>query len=253
LNKSKNNKQVYLFGTCLIDMLYPEAGIDAASLLELCGYEVIFPQDQTCCGQPPYNSGFTKPATDIAKHTVQLFAEKDIPLIVPSASCAGMIKYHYAKLLESDSQTYQDAIHLGNRTFELIDFLLDKLPFHQQQNSDFCKIALHTSCSAQREMGTSQQWLSILKKLDNVETVIPKQAKDCCGFGGTFSVKSPAISAEMTKDKCQHLLEEKPDMIVSGDSGCLMNISEKLKFDDNNTPCLHLSRFIAQRFGIAHD
>jgi len=250
-------KQVYLFGTCLIDVFYPNAGLDAISLLELCGYEVIFPSEQTCCGQPPYNSGFKSSAIDVAKQTIQTFCTKDIPLIVPSASCAGMIKHHYPllfKKLETNEQNQyqQKALALSERTFELIDFIADKLPFDQQTVNTPCKVSLHESCCAQREMMVSESWRAILERLNNVEVNLPDYAAECCGFGGTFSVKSAAISAAMTQDKSLNLQASKPDFIVSGDSGCLMNIGEHIKQENQLNPCLHLASFVARRFGIEH-
>jgi len=245
-------KQVYLFGTCLIDVYYPAAGLDAIALLELCGYHVIFPQTQTCCGQPPYNSGYIEPATDVARQTITTFSDKDIPLIVPSASCAGMIKYHYPTLFPEHSTEHHKAKVLSTRTFELIDFLADKLPYDKQAENNACKVSLHVSCCAQREMNVAHNWQAILNKLNNVEVHLPEQAHECCGFGGTFAVKSPAISAVMTQDKCQHLLKPEPDAIVSGDSACLMNIGEHLRFEGQENPCLHLASFVAQRFGLYH-
>jgi len=252
MSDTMNKKQVYLFGTCLIDMLYPQAGLDAVALLELSGYEVIYPQAQTCCGQPPYNSGFKPPAVTIAKQTIQLFSAKDIPLIVPSASCAGMIKHHYPTLFDSETLETKQAEQLAHRTFELIDFIADKLPYNQQPLRPPTKVTLHESCSALREMNVAKTWRHVLNKLDNVEVTYPENKQECCGFGGTFSVKSDAISAVMTQDKCHNLLKAKGNKILSGDSGCLMNIGEHLKFEGKKDPCLHLASFLVDHFGLSH-
>jgi len=249
---------VYLFGTCLIDIFYPKAGMDTISLLELSGFDVIFPQSQTCCGQPPYNSGYSEQAREIAKKTIHIFSEQKIPLIVPSASCAGMIKLHYPTLFEKGSDEYLLAIELAQRTYELIDFLVDKLPYDKQVESSFYKVGLHESCCSQFEMNVSSAWQQVLSRLENVEVCLPTLREECCGFGGTFAVKSEDISAAMTDDKCRHLLAPEPDHIVSGDSGCLMNIAEHLRYQNienkkTEETCLHLASFIAQRFGIAHE
>jgi len=246
-------KQVYLFGTCLIDMFYPQAGLDAVALLELSGYEVIYPQAQTCCGQPPYNSGFRPPAVKIAKQTIQLFSAKDIPLIVPSASCAGMIKHHYPTLFGPQSLETKQAKQLAQRTFELIDFIADKLPYTQQPSRPPIKVTLHESCSALREMAVANSWRQVLNKLENISVTYPENRQECCGFGGTFSVKSDAISAVMTQDKCQNLLNTEGKQILSGDCGCLMNIGEHLKFESKKDPCLHLASFLVEHFGLRHD
>ena len=247
------NKPVYLFGTCLVDTFYPESGIDAISLLELCGYRVIFPQEQTCCGQPPYNSGEEKSARDVAKHTLSIFSKQAFPLIVPSASCAGMIKHHYPALFQAGTKEHEQAIELGKRTYELIEFITPKLPYHQQIDESQTTISLHRSCSALREMQVAEHWLTILTKLKGVSVTLPDQESECCGFGGTFAIKSPDISAAMTRDKCKHLLSEKPSRILSGDCGCLLNISGHLSFNKQDIPTLHIARFIAQRFGIYNE
>ena len=250
---SKQKQHVYLFGTCLIDTFYPQAGLDAIALLELAGYEVIFPQAQTCCGQPPYNSGFKTPAIKIARQTIKLFTTKDIPVIVPSASCASMIKNHYPVMFNKNTSDEQQANKLALRTFELIDFLVDKLPYDQQLSFPHCKITLHESCSALREIGAASAWRTILEKLDNIEICFPENKKECCGFGGTFSVKSDAISAVMTEDKCQNLMATGGENILSGDMGCLMNIGEHIKFEGQEDPCLHLASFLVKRFGLQHE
>lgn len=247
------SKQVYLFGTCLIDMFYPQAGLDAIALLTLAGYEVIYPQAQTCCGQPPYNSGFKTPAAKVAEHTIQLFMTKDIPLIVPSASCAGMIKHHYPTLFKPKSLAATQAQTLANKTYELIDFIADKLPYTQQPTRSPTKVTLHESCSALREMRVAGSWREVLNKLDNVDVTFPKNSHECCGFGGTFAVKSEAISAVMTHDKCQNLLKTNSKQILSGDSGCLMNIGEHLTFEDQKNPCLHLASFLVDHFGLNNE
>jgi len=249
---------VYIFGTCLIDIFYPKAGLDAISLLELSGFDVIFPQSQTCCGQPPYNSGYNEQAVDIAQKTIHIFSQQKLPLIVPSASCAGMIKFHYPSLFKKGSDDYIRATELAQRTYELVDFLAEKLPYDKQVESSSCKVSLHESCCSQFEMKVSSAWKHALSKLVNVEVCLPILREECCGFGGTFSVKSEAISAAMTSDKCRHLLAPNPDYIISGDSGCLMNIGTHLRHQNlknkmTNDKCLHLASFIAQRFGIAHE
>jgi L-lactate dehydrogenase complex protein LldE len=249
---SSHKKQVYLFGTCLIDIFYPQAGLDAVSLLELSGYEVLYPQAQTCCGQPPYNSGFKSPALKIAKQTIQLFSAKEIPLIVPSASCAGMIKHHYPTLFKPHSLEAKQSKDLAERTFELIDFIADKLPYNQQPSRTPINITLHESCSALREMNIAHSWRHVLNQLDNINVTYPKNNQECCGFGGTFSVKSDAISAVMTQDKCHNLLNTTGKHILSGDCGCLMNIGEHLKFEGKNDPCLHLASFLVAHFGLNH-
>jgi len=244
--------RVYLFGTCLIDVYYPAAGLDALALLELAGYEVIFPQAQTCCGQPPYNSGYQKMAKPIAIATVELFSDTDLPLIVPSASCAGMIRNHYPTLLKEYPRLHEKAVALASRTHEILDFLLDKLPYEQASHR-ISKPVVHRSCAAHREVGVADQWHQILQRLPGCTPGLPEGDNECCGFGGTFSIKSPEISAAMTEDKCQALLAENPDRIVTGDCGCLMNIEGHLKHRQSSIPCEHILSTLARQFGVHHD
>lgn len=245
--------KVYLFGTCLVDMFYPESGLDAIALLRLCGFEVVFPQEQTCCGQPPYNSGFNEPAAAIAEQTVRLFSHHDYPLIVPSASCAGMIKKHYPELLKDKPGIKEQAEQLAERTFELIDFITDKLPYAQCNVQSTHRVALHQSCASQREMHVDESWKNVLERLPGVEVRLPERHTECCGFGGTFAVKSEAISSVMTDDKAKALLEQSPDCITSGDCGCLMNIAGRIEYLGDRTPSKPLARFIAERFGVHYE
>lgn len=242
------DKAVYLFGTCLIDAYYPEAGLAALQLLETCGLEVRYPQAQTCCGQPPYNSGYPEQSIAVAKQTIALFSEPALPLIVPSASCAGMIKHHYPELLKAEPDWQQRAQALASRSFELIDFLLERLPYELLENAPRQVVALHMSCSALRETGSAENWQKLLERMPNVETRLPEYAQECCGFGGTFSIKSPDLSLVMTADKCRHLINTEADTIVSGDCGCLLSLSTYAREQALPFNAQHLASFVAQQF-----
>lgn len=245
--------KAYLFGTCLIDMFYPEAGLDAIALLKLCDYDAVYPLEQTCCGQPPYNSGFDDSATVIAQRTVELFSQQNYPLIVPSASCAGMIKHHYPRLLKNKPALAKRASDLAKRTYELVDFIADKLPFERCKEQGHHVVALHQSCAAQREMNVAQSWYSVLEKLPGVQVCLPEHHTECCGFGGTFAIKSEAISSVMTDDKAKALLALSADTISTGDCGCLMNIAGRIEHLGHTADCKPLARFIAERFGVQHE
>ncbi len=249
------SSQVYFFGTCLIDALYPQAGLDAIALLELCDLKVVYPQAQTCCGQAPYNAGFSDHAAAAAAQTVTLFSEHDWPLVVPSASCAGMIKHHYPRLLASDPSLHQQATQLSGRCVELIDFIAERLPYERLSTnpaSNTC-VSLHTSCAALREEPVADSWSTVLSRLPGVTLKHPQNKQECCGFGGTFAVKSPALSHALTKDKSAALLADHPDHITSGDCGCLMNIGSHIKYKTGHNPCLHLASIVARAFGIRHE
>lgn len=264
---NKPSQSVYFFSTCLIDTYYPNFGMDALALLKLCGFDVIIPQAQTCCGQPPFNSGYSDQSIPVVKATLDIFSASDTPLIVPSASCAAMIKHHYPTLFPEQSPEYQQALHLSGKTFELIDFLVDALPYENSTDDNEISVGLHQSCSAMREMKVADSWLRILEQLNQVTVVTPQYSEECCGFGGTFAVKSPEISAAMTEDKCRHLAQTEADLIVTGDTGCLMNIEGMYrkqfqtantglsapKTNDNLPKITHIVSFLADRFGVAYE
>ena len=144
--------RVYLFGTCVVDLFYPEAGMDAIHLLEREGICVDYPQGQSCCGQPAYTSGYTEQAREVARAQLALFAE-DYPVVVPSGSCAGMIRWHWEKIFADDPALLARARDIAARTFELAEFLLHVLDFRRPDQGEATEVALHTSCSARREMG----------------------------------------------------------------------------------------------------
>ena len=217
---------VYCFGTCLMDLLYPRAGLAAMELLHQAGVRVIFPQAQTCCGQPAYNSGYHDEARRVARAQLDAFPE-DLPVVVPSASCAGMLRVHYPRLF-ADTADQGRAEALAGRVVELTDFLLRVLDWRPVDRGPPLRVALHSSCSARREMGVSDATLALLGRLTGLETVEPDHAQECCGFGGTFSVKQPEISAAMAADKAAAVRGTGAEVLVSQDCGCLMNIGGTL-------------------------
>jgi len=224
---SSKPSQVYFYGTCLVDLFYPEAGLHGIQLLEHCDITVIYPQAQSCCGQPAYNSGFDDEARAVATAQIQCFPE-NIPVIVPSASCAGMIRLHYPSLFEGTAMA-QQAIELAERTFELTEFLVRVCDLKLQDRGKPVKVAVHHSCSAQRHMRVSDYGNQLLSQLNNVAVVTQARSSECCGFGGTFAVKAPEISNAMVQDKCDNLLATGAEKLLSGDCGCMMNISGALK------------------------
>lgn len=241
---------VYLFGTCVLDLFFPEAGMDAIRLLEREGIRVHFPQGQSCCGQPAYTSGYTDEAREVARAQLALF-EQDWPLVVPSGSCAGMIRHHYAELFKDEPATLARAQALAERTFELAEFLLYICKVELQDQGAPTRIALHTSCSARREMNTHLHGRALLAQLTRVERVDHDHESECCGFGGTFSVRMPDISGAMVADKTRALQETGAAQVVSADCGCLLNINGA--FEKQNAPLRgqHLASFLWQRTGGA--
>lgn len=241
-------QRVYLFGTCVVDLFYPQAGMDAIHLLQREGIQVQYPQGQSCCGQPAYTSGYTEQAREVARAQLALFAG-DYPVVVPSGSCAGMFREHYPDLFKDEPETLKQVLALAARTYELVEFLLKVCKVQLNDLGQPTKIALHTSCSARREMNTHVHARELLAQLNNVERVEHDHESECCGFGGTFSVRMPDISGAMVLDKTRSLKESGADQIVTADCGCLMNINGSLEKQRAAVRGQHLASFLWQRSG----
>ena len=238
-------QKVYYFGTCLVDMMYPEAGMAGIRLLQQEGVKVIFPAGQTCCGQPAYNSGFPDEARAVARKQIELFPENN-PIVVPSGSCAGMMRHHYPKLFADDPNI--DYIKkFSERIFELSEFLVHVLNIKLQDRGDPIKVTWHSSCHALREMGIIEDSKSLIRQLKNVDLIELQHETECCGFGGTFAVKQPAISAAMVKDKTDDIRQTGAARLITGDSGCLLNISGAMQHDNIRIGGQHLAEFIWER------
>lgn len=238
-------KTVYYFGTCLVDLLYPEAGMAGIKLLQREGVEVIYPQKQTCCGQPAFNSGFHEEARKVAASQVVLFP-KDIPIVIPSGSCGAMIRKHYAELFKNDELKSQ-AESVTERIFELTEFLVHVLKIKLEDLGEPIKITWHTSCHAKREMGIDSEPKKLLRQLKNVELLELQREDECCGFGGTFSIKEAHISAAMVKDKLEDVSETGANLLLGGDCGCLLNISGAMKHAGVSTKHQHIAEFLWER------
>ena len=238
-------ERVYFFGTCLIDLLYPKAGLAGMALIKRQGVKVIYPANQSCCGQPAFNSGYRQEALAVARAQLNCFP-KDYPIVVPSGSCAGMVKHHWPELFAGQPDESQ-AIAAAERTYELTEFLVDVLELQLKDLGQPTKIAIHTSCSARREMGVADRIDSLIAQLSNVQVVEQAHKTECCGFGGTFSVKQPDISGAMVEAKCDALLASGAESVISQDCGCLMNIGGALEHQQRDLPTRHVAEFLLQR------
>ena len=238
-------ERVYVFGTCLIDLLAPETGIAAIEVLEAAGFEVLFPSAQTCCGQPAFNSGYSEEARKVALAQLDLFPAP-WPLIVPSGSCAAMIRHDYPALLQGHPRE-QEAIELAARTYEWCEFLNRVAMVELEDQGAPLHVVMHTSCSARRTHGVHQDGLALLAQLKNVRVSEAERAEECCGFGGTFCVKSPALSTVMTDDKCDALCATGAQELLSSDCGCLLSLNGRL--DRRQLPLRgqHIAQFIRDR------
>lgn len=222
----KSQLNVGLFVTCLIDITGPSIGFASVELLEKNNCKVSIPS-QSCCGQPAYNNGNRSEAIDIARATIAAFEKFDY-LVCPSASCAGMIKYHYPPLFEKDPGWKEKADHLASKTYELTDFLYNIAGMKQANITYEGRIIYHESCSALREMKLTSP-RALLQTIKGAELLSLDGNEECCGFGGLFSVKYDEISNAMVETKANKIMRASPDLLTGVDQGCLMNISGKLK------------------------
>lgn len=221
-NQNPLPAEVLFFGTCLIDLLDPKAGLAAMRLIERAGIRVRFPQAQTCCGQPAYNSGYRQPARQVARLQLQALAGEQ-PVVVPSASCAGMFREQYPTLFAGTAEA-ESAQQLAGRVVELCDFLDQVLAPGPFGGGETLPVVLHQSCSARRETKTAPAAERLLARFPCLSVVEPDHAYECCGFGGTFAVKQPEISAAMAADKLNAIIETGATVLVSQDLGCLTNL-----------------------------
>lgn len=239
--------RVGFFVTCLVDLMRPRIGFAAIELLEAAGCEVIVPATQTCCGQPAWNSGDRAAAAKLAKKVIAEFEGFDY-VVAPSGSCADHIRNEYPNILADEPAWQARAAALSPKVFELTDFLvnvakLDKLP-GQFSGS----VTYHDSCAGLRSLGIKAQPRALLAKLPQVRLKEMNAAEECCGFGGTFSVKFGDISAAIAERKCSNAVATEADAIVGGDLGCLLNIEGKLRrMGDETTQVLHIAEVLTAK------
>ena len=242
---SDQRKKVYFFGTCLMDALYPDAGMAAIRLLEFFGVEVLFPKGQSCCGQPAYNSGFPKEAMAVARRQMRVFS-KPYPIVVPSGSCAGMMKHHYPVLF-AGTPDEERARRFSRRVYEWSEYLVMVVNATFEDRGDPVTITWHSSCHALREMDVIRHSKALIRQLKNVTLVELARETECCGFGGTFAVKQPAISAAMVADKVADIAGTGATIVVAGDCGCLMNITGAMAKTGVTVAGKHLAAFLWER------
>lgn len=243
-------KKVYVYATCLIDMFAPQSGLDAIKLLELAGVEIIYVPKQTCCGQPAYSSGYEDDAKAIALSQMALFPEP-WPIVVFSGSCGGMMHHHYGRLF-ANSEHETAVQQFGDRVFELTEFLVQVCRIKLEDKGPATSVVLHTSCAARREMKVHITGRQLLSQLSQVELREQAYESECCGFGGTFSVRHPAISEAMVQDKTQHLAETQAAELISADWGCLLNINGALEYQGKELQGTHLASFLLNRLEGTH-
>ena len=228
--------------TCLGDVLRPQAGRATVRLLQRLGHDVTFPADQTCCGQPFFNSGFAELAQQQARHTIDVFADAET-VVVPSGSCAAMVKNEFPHLLAEDSTYHQRAEALAARTFELADFLVNLLGV-TDVGARYQGTGTHHYACHLRGIGGTDEVERLIRDVEGA-TYLPLTHQDqCCGFGGSFAVRYPKISSALVGGKADCILATGADAVVSTDAGCLMNIGGKLHRDGRDVRVMHLAELL---------
>jgi len=236
-------KRVGLLVTCLVDLMRPAVGFAAVKLLEDAGCAVDVPQ-QSCCGQPAFNSGDRATARALAEQVIATFEPYDY-VVVPSGSCGGQVRVHYPELFHGDPNWHPRAERFAAKTYELISFLTDVLGVTKVTARYAGTATYHDSCSSLREMGVRAQPRRLLAGVEGLTLAELPDADVCCGFGGTFCVKYPDISNAIVSKKAEAVAATGADTLLAGDLGCLMNIAGKLQRDSRRVAVRHVAEVLA--------
>jgi L-lactate dehydrogenase complex protein LldE len=235
--------EVQLFVTCLVDSLAPEVGRATLSTLEKAGCKVDFPLEQGCCGQPAFNVGLVDDARTMAAQTLDVLDATEGPIVVPSGSCTAMITHHYVRLFDGTGKEEQ-AGRVGARVRELTQFLVDDLDVSLTASCDGCTIAYHYSCHGLRELGLDHQ---ADRLLGNSERAQLEGDKECCGFGGLFSVEMPAVSTAIMDAKLDRLEASGADTLVGGDVSCLLHLEGGLRRRGSDIAVRHVAELLSDQ------
>lgn len=235
-----------LFITCLVDQFFPEVGMSMTGVLRRLGVEVDFPSEQTCCGQPAFNSGFTSEARELAKRFIEIF-EKSEYVVAPSGSCTSMVKVFYPELFKNDPEWHGRAESLASRTHEFTEFVVNVLGVEDVGASYRGRVALHQSCHLLRELKVRAEPQRLLEAVKGIELVQLERAEACCGFGGLFSIKYPHISGGILQEKIDSIKKSGADVVVASDVGCLMHIAGGLSRQGIVTRTMHIAELLAKR------
>ena len=237
--------RVSLFVTCVVDQFYPEVGESTVAILRKLGIDVEFIQSQTCCGQPAFNTGYWKEARPLALKFLDEYREKPY-IVMPSGSCASMVKVFYEELFQNDAETLRRVHDIGPKVYELSEFLADVIGVNNlpASNKSGRKVTYHEACHLRRELGAVTQARSLINTVPGMDIVEMEQAEVCCGFGGTFAVKYPEISGAMLQDKIDNIRDSEADTVVACDSTCLMHIAGGLEKQNVPVECVHLAQLL---------
>ncbi len=239
-------QRVALFVTCIVDQLFPKVGLAIADVLERIGYQIDFPEDQTCCGQPAFNTGYRDEACQVARHFLRVFRDCEY-VVVPSGSCTSMIAHHYHDLFPPGSPVRAEAEALAPRVWEFSRFLLEVARVDDVGARFEDIVTYHDSCHALREFHIKEGPRRLLANVRGLELREMDSAEECCGFGGTFSVKFPEVSGGMAGTKIESIMRTGAKTVVSADSSCLMQIQGALSRAALPVRTMHLAEILASQ------
>ncbi|MFB9762454.1 (Fe-S)-binding protein [Ectobacillus funiculus] len=237
--------KVTLFVTCLIDTFQPNVGKATVELLERLGCEIEFPESQVCCGQPAYNSGYVSEAKEVAKNMIRTFENAEY-IVTPSGSCATMFQ-EYPHIFHGDAKWEGRAKRLAEKTYELTQFIVEVLQVTDVGARLDGKATYHTSCHMTRLLGVKEAPFTLLSNVKGLQVENLPNAQNCCGFGGTFSVKMMQISEQMVDEKVQSVEQTGADYLIGADCGCLMNIGGRIERLGKEVKVLHIAEVLNSR------
>jgi L-lactate dehydrogenase complex protein LldE len=243
---------VDLFITCVNDALFPQTGRAVVTLLERLGHQVAFDPQQTCCGQMHFNSGYQKDARRLIRRFVEVFQDKEA-IVAPSGSCVAMVRDLYPKAAEwaDDPKLHEQVLEIGKRTFELTEFLTQKLNLEDVGAYYPHRVTYHPACHSLRVLKIGDAPIKLLQNVKGLTLLDLPQADQCCGFGGTFSIKNAETSSAMVQDKVQAILSTGAEVCTAADNSCLMNIAGALARTGKQVKAVHLAEILACTEGAA--
>ncbi len=238
--------RIALFITCFNDTLFPRTGQAVVGLLERLGHAVVFPEEQTCCGQMHFNTGYVEEAVGLVRRFVRVFAGEET-IVTPSGSCAAMVREAYPRVAEEvgDGALATDVRALAGRVFELSELLVDRLGVEDVGAYFPHRVTYHPTCHSLRLLHVGDKPLRLLRAVRGIDLVELGEAHECCGFGGTFAVKNADVSTAMLADKVRHVLDTRAEVCAAADTSCLMHIGGGLERLRTGTRTLHLAEILA--------
>lgn len=237
--------RVSLFIPCTVDAVLVSVGEATVRLLARLGFNLIYHDEQTCCGQPAITAGHLDLAKEGARRFISIF-EQDEVIVSPSGSCVSTIRHEYPRLFADEPSWQQRAEQLGQRVYELSEFLVDVVRIEDVNAHFEGKLAYHKSCHILRALGIDRQPQTLLENVHGAELVAMQSAHECCGFGGQFSIKYPYISEAIAGDKVKNFLASEADLLVVSDPGCLLNIRGYLHRHHPGRQVKHLAEVLAE-------